>query len=205
MSDAPAEAREVRDLLAHAAVVATAWTLGELCVLVLWTQLYTQSWAGLNVAMLAGILRRACLVGIVAAVAAHRRPRCSRSRAALECALLALLCTHVGFALAVGSSLSEEITGAAVVSGGATLSVEDGVRRFVDFVISPWTYLRVAGLALGLYLGAGRRGTWSEGLALRLPVAVVSFNGALNWLAVPIVAIALPLLTRVAERLFARR
>jgi hypothetical protein len=205
VSDAPPEPRGLRDVLAHAAVVATAWALGELCVLVLWTLLFTASWATLGFAMVAGILRRSCLVGIAAALAAYRRPRCSRPRAALECALIALLCTHVGFALAVGSSLSEEVTGAAVVGGGTTLSVEDAIQRFVGFVASPWTYLRVVGLAVGLYLGAGRRGRWSEGLALRAPVALTSFNAGMSLVAVPIVAIALPLLTRAAERLFVRR
>lgn len=205
MSDAapppsPTPQRGVREAIVHAGVVATAWALGLLGMRLVLAVVHDH-WTSFELDGLLNLGRWAGAVGVAAAVAAHRRPGCSRRRAALECAGIALVAWNAFFALWLGGRVLAE-----VMRGGEATSTfsEDALPIYLRFINSPRSYVHVAGLALGLYLAAGRRGTRWEGLALSLPCAVPSLD-AVSFSPVPIVAVALPLLSRAAARVFARR
>lgn len=192
--------RGVREAIVHAGVVAAAWALGLLGTrLVL--AVVDGDWTSFELGGLLNLGRWAGVVGVAAALAAHRRPSCSRRRAALECAGIALVAWNAFFALWLGSRVVAE-----VMRGGEATSTfsENALPIYLRSINSPRSYVHVAGLALGLYLAAGRRGTRWEGLALSLPCAVFPM-GAATFLPVPIVAVALPLLSRAVDRYFARR
>lgn len=206
MSDAAptsAPQRGVREAIVHVAVVATAWALGQLgthAVLVLSVQGFRDAY---QLGHLLNIVRWAGVMGIAAAVATHRRQRSSPRRAALECAVLALVAWNVGIALSLGSDLSQELTGVGLPGAVSALGVDQALELYVGLLTSPWSYARIAAVAVGFYLAGSRRGTRWEGLALRGPTVLTS--GVTGPISVVIVAVALPLLSRAADRYFARR
>lgn len=200
MSDAPAppEPRGVRDAIVHAAVVAAAWSLGNASTWALAAVTTPGLWDILRFELLIDILRRSTVVGIAAALAAHRRQTCTRQRAALECAALAVVALNVGRALWIGGVLTR-----GGFRGGAT-GLDSALEQFLEDFRSWPIYASMACLAVGLYLAGSRRGSRWEGLALKGPAAL-SLGLTTNLVSVPVVAIALPLLSRAADRLLARR
>lgn len=202
--DAPTTApRGVREAIVHAGVVATAWALGLLGTTILFAVTHGY-WRSFGLHELLDLLRWAGAVGVAAAVAAHRRMTCTPRRLALECAVIALVAWSAGLALWIGGRVSGGVVGPELeLDGTRTISASQALEVYLEIARSPRTLLCVAGLAVALYLAAARRGTRWEGLALSLPYAVFSAN-LWGFVAVPIVAVALPTLSRAADRAFVR-
>jgi hypothetical protein len=201
----PAPQRGVREAVVHAGVVATALALGEVCVALVSSLVMTHFFINYGLVDLLGDLRGAAILGITAAVAAHRRPGCSWRRALLECAALALIAWQVTFALWVGSEVMAEVMGVGGPVTGRRTTVAQALDSYLQVLSMPRLYLFLVSLALGLFVAAGRRGTRSEGLALVAPSALVALDLTALLVRVPVVAVALPLLSRAADRYLARR
>jgi hypothetical protein len=204
------EPRALHAAVLHAAVVAVACGLGyygsQLCWCVVWRQ-------PLGSSDVLSPLRQAVLMGLAAAVVAHRWPVQALWRSMVEAALVAAVVWNAAFALWLGAEALATLTGRTL--GQPVIGFRRALDFYLESLVAPATYLEIGATAVGLLAAARLRRTPWEGLVLVLPVAcaqaasIVSVlrGGApteLFWniltlsTQVPIIAIALPVLSRVA-------
>lgn len=192
-----------RAALLHAAVVAITWALGDAAAAgVAWlVPTFRDPVVSLEVV---AVVRWALLMGIGATLTPQVRWRYGRSKAAVASAVIAAFVMLVNLASALSDG-TEGLFGAS--SDDILIALVDGLKRLDMHV---W----IAGVAVGLFLGAARCGRRTEGLGMVLPVeaahgftALVLYGSDLPSLIISVtvtvitVSFALPLLSRASQRL----